>query len=70
MAVLARWLGASRPEPVGRFGLRGNFWRRLVLPRRIDSWPLTRLQQKVERQLCTARNNHLKGLLMIEMKVP
>jgi len=25
----------------------GNLWRRLVLPRRIDKWSLTRLQQRV-----------------------
>ena len=29
----------------------GNLWRRLVMPRRIDKWSLTSLQQRLTRRL-------------------
>ena len=36
------WLGLS----VLAYNL-GNLWRRLALPKRIDNWPLTSLQQRL-----------------------
>ncbi|HXX21770.1 MAG TPA: hypothetical protein VEO19_01320 [Terriglobia bacterium] len=38
--------GANHPMRVIAYNL-GNLWQRLVLPKRIDKWSLTSLQQRV-----------------------
>jgi hypothetical protein len=46
MAAATGMLNGLKPHLVKTFNL-GNLWRRLVLPKKIENWSLTSLQQRL-----------------------
>jgi hypothetical protein len=47
----------------------GNLWSRLVLPMRIENWSLTSLQQRLRREMATARLAVLTATLACALNI-